>query len=192
MAQRNSSGPQRPIRDQRLLDLLERLAQKAYEGIVWRSVKHGRDPLTCWRSGGRWDDKTFDVLYTSETREAAIEERRFHIYQGQPIPPSKAQFELFELRVSLQSLIAFPTLDALKAIGMDVSAYGQTSYFEREREYPRSQEIAEACSFLGADGILVPSARGQVAKNLVVFCEQATTIHLEVVKSHGVIDWTAV
>ena len=70
------------IRDQRLLDALESVAQEPYEGIVWRSVKEGRDPLTCSRSGGRWDDGTFDVLYTSETRAAAIAERRYHLYQG--------------------------------------------------------------------------------------------------------------
>lgn len=189
MTQRSGPRSERPIRDQGLLDSLERITQKPYEGVVWRSVKQGRDPLTCWRSGGRWDDKSFDVLYTSETREAAIQERRFHLYQGQPIPPSKAQYELFELRVSLQSVMAFPTLDTLKGIGMDVSGYGQASYFEKEREYPRSQEIAEACSFLGADGVLVPSARDQAANNLVIFCEQDTSIELEMVRSHGVIDW---
>ena len=189
MTQRSGPRSERPIRDQGLLDSLERITQKPYEGVVWRSVKQGRDPLTCWRSGGRWDDKSFDVLYPSETREAAIQERRFHLYQGQPIPPSKAQYELFELRVSLQSVMAFPTLDTLKGIGMDVSGYGQASYFEKEREYPRSQEIAEACSFLGADGVLVPSARDQAANNLVIFCEQDTSIELEMVRSHGVIDW---
>ncbi|MCI4645915.1 MAG: RES family NAD+ phosphorylase [Hyphomonadaceae bacterium] len=189
MTQRSGPRSERPIRDQGLLDSLERITQKPYEGVVWRSVKQGRDPLTCWRSGGRWDDKSFDVLYTSETREAAIQERRFHLYQGQPIPPSKAQYELFELHVSLQSVMAFPTLDTLKGIGMDVSGYGQASYFEKEREYPRSQEIAEACSFLGADGVLVPSARDQTANNLVIFCEQDTKIELEMVRSHGVIDW---
>ena len=37
----------------------------------------------------------------------------------------------------------------------------------------RSQEIAEACAFLGADGLRVPSARDSSQGNLVVFCEQA-------------------
>lgn len=181
----------RPIRDQRLLDSLEQITQKPYEGIVWRSVKEGRDPLTCWRSGGRWDDKSFDVLYTSETQEAAIGERRFHLYQGQPIPPSKARYELFELRVSLRTMMAFPTLEALRAVGMDIAGYGQAAYFEKDREYPRSQEIAEACSFLGADGIRVPSAREQESYNLIVFCEQKSQIELQIARSHGVINWNS-
>ena len=41
-------------------------------------------------------DGPLDVLYTSETREAAIAERRFHLYQGQPFPPSRVRYELYE------------------------------------------------------------------------------------------------
>ena len=189
MNQRSGNISPRQIRDQRLLDNLETIPQSPYNGAVWRSVKEGRDPLICWRSGGRWDDKTFDVLYTSETREAAIKERRFHLYQGQPIPPSKAEYELFELHVSLQAVMSFPTLDTLTAVKMDVVDYGQASYFEKEREYPSSREIAEACSFLGADGILVPSAREASSNNLVIFCEQNTKIELRIKKSHGKIEW---
>jgi RES domain-containing protein len=156
---------------------------------VWRSVRAGADPLICWRSGGRWDDGSFDVLYTSETREAAIAERQFHLYQGQPIPPSKVRYELFELRVSLEAVMVFEDLNALGALGLEVARYGQLSYVERMQEYPRSQEIAEACSFLGADGILVPSARQPGANNLVVFCEQDTAIEKEIVLNHGLIDF---
>jgi RES domain-containing protein len=184
----NANGPRvRPIRDQGLLDALEVVPRTSYSGVVWRSVTKGRDPLTCWRSGGRWDDKTFDVLYTSESRETAIAERRFHLFQGQPIPPSKIQYELFELNVSLEHVASFPTLDALRAIGMDVGGYGQASWFEKEREYPRSQEIAEACAFLGAQGILVPSARDLSSNNLVIFCEQPGYLEMTIVKNHGVI-----
>jgi len=175
------------MRDQALLDALERLRQRPYRATVWRSVREGRDPLACWRSGGRWDDGTFDVLYTSETRDAAIEERRFHLYQGQPIPPSKVRYELFELGVSLEAAIMLDTADQLAALGLDMGRYGLLSYLEREQEYPRSQEIAEACSFLGADGILVPSARDRQSKNLVVFCDQATRIEKEIIRNHGVI-----
>ena len=88
----------RRIRDRALLDTLESLDCKAYQGTVWRSVGEGRDPLTCWRSGGRWDDETFDVLYTSETRDDANAEQKFHLYQGQPLPPSRFCYQLYELK----------------------------------------------------------------------------------------------
>ena len=178
------------IRDQSLLDAIEALPTAPFEGIVWRSVRAGQDPLACWRSGGRWDDGTLDVLYTSETREGAVAERRFHIYQGQPFPPSRVHYDLFELWVSLKSVIRFASVEALTEVGMRVEGYGRLGYMEREREYPRSQEVAEACAFLGADGMRVPSARDVTQSNLIAFCEQPTGIEKRVVQSHGLVDFT--
>ena len=189
MAGGNDPGFRRRVRDRRLLDALEALAREPYSGTVWRSVREGRDPLACWRSGGRWDDGAFDVLYTSETRQAAMDERRFHLYRGQPIVPSRVRYELFELRVSLEAVMRFETLDSLAALGLDIRSYGRLSWAERAGEYPRTQEIAEASAFLGADGILAPSARTPGANNLVVFCEQDTRIEKEIVRNHGTVDF---
>lgn len=177
-----------PIRDNALLDALERLPQLPYENNVWRSVGEGRTPTDCWRSGGRWDDKTFDVLYTSETRKGAIEERRFHLFMGQPIAPSKVKYRLYELSVSLKRVIDLPDLASLQSIGMDTRNYGRVSYADKDNEYPPSQAIAEACFFLGADGILVPSAR-HASKNLVVFCEQDTNKEIGIVEDHDIIEF---
>lgn len=189
MVRRDGAENVRRIRDQRLLDALEAVGRTPYEGTVWRSVREGRDPLACWRSGGRWDDGTLDVLYTSDTREAAVAERRFHLYRGQPIAPSKVRHELFVLTVSLEAVMRFRNLEALSSTGLNTALYGQLSYLERQREYPRSQEIAEACAFLGADGLLVPSARDEPSNNLIVFCEQETQIVKAIARSHGVIDF---
>ena len=128
------------------------------------------------------------MLYTSETRETALAERRFHLYRGQPIPPSRVRYELFQLAVSLKAAMRFPDLEALAAVGLHTASYGRTSYAQRQREYPRSQDIAEACAFLGADGILVPSARAPAANNLIVFCEQGTEIEMKVLRNHGVVN----
>ncbi len=178
------------IRDQRLLDALETVASAPYESNVWRSVRVGRDPLVCGRSGGRWDDGTLDVLYTSETRAGAVAERRFHLYQGQPIPPSKIGYELYELSVSLKAVMRFDDLDALAMVGLKVEEFGRLSYLEREREYPKSQEVAEACAFLGADGMLAPSARDLSQRNLIVFCEQTTESEKSIVRNHGIVDFS--
>ena len=177
------------IRDQSLLDSLEALPTAPFEGTVWRSVRAGQDPILCGRSGGRWDDGTLDVLYTSEAREGAVAERRFHLFQGQPFPPSRVRYELFELWISLTSVIRFASVEALAEAGLRVEGYGLLSYVEREREYPRSQEIAEACAFLGADGMRVPSARDVAQSNLIVFCEQPTGIEKRIVRSHGLVDF---
>ena len=186
---RNEGRPNRPIRDSRLLDALEAIDRAPYEGTVWRSIREGRDPLACSRAGGRWDDGTLDVLYTSETRQAALAERQFHLYQGQPFPPTKIRYELFELAVSLETVMRFPGLEALAAVGLDTAAYGRLSYARREREYPGSQDIAEACAFLGADGLLVPSARQPSSNNLIVFCEQHSRMEINVVRNHGLVDF---
>ena len=179
---------ERKVRSRRLLDALAKIPQRPYVGKVWRSVREGRDPLACWHAGGRWDDRTFDVLYTSETRDAAIAERRYHLHQGQPIPPLKIHFELFELRISLQAVMVLDRLESLAAVGLDTKIYGQLAYSERIREYPNSQQIAEACFFLGADGIVVPSARELQSRNVIVFCDQDTEIRKEVAKNHGTVD----
>jgi len=178
-----------PVRDSALLDPLERLEQAPFSGTAWRSVREGSKPDDCWRAGGRWDDRSFDVLYTSADRAGAIAERRFHLFRGQPIPPSKIRYELFELRIQLAAVISFLDLEALQSIGMDTNGYGLASYADKAAEYPRSQEVAEACFFLGADGILVPNAR-HPSQNLIVFCEQDTEIEIETVRSHGLLDWT--
>ena len=178
------------IRDQLLLDALEAIPTAPFETIVWRSVRAGQDTLVCGRPGGRWDDGTLDVLYTSETREGAIAERRFHLYQGQPFPPSRVRYELFELRVSLNAVMHFASLDALADIGLGIEAYGRLSYLEREQEYLRSQEVAEACAFLGADGLRVPNPRDVTQSNLIVFCEQAADMDKTIVRSHGLVDFT--
>lgn len=178
-----------PIRDRALLDAIERLKQAPFSGTVWRSVREGRNPVDCWRAGGRWDDRSFDVLYTSEARQGALLERRFHLFRGQPFPPSKVRYELFELRVRLSAVISFDDLEALRSVGMDTVGYGMVSYDAKQTEYPASQQIAEACFFLGADGILVPSARHE-CRNLIVFCDQDTEMKIELARSHGLIDWT--
>lgn len=183
------SPPPNPIRDSALLDALERLPQRPFSGTVWRSVGEGRDPLACHRSGGRWDDGSFDVLYTSTARDVAVAERRFHLYAGQPIPPSKMRYALFELSVSLEATVTLADLEALRAIGMDTARYGQPAYAERAGEYPRSQQIAETCSFLGADGLFVPNARHDGGLNLVIFCEQGTEIEMTVRRDHGIVDF---
>ena len=96
---------------------------------------------------------------------------------------------MFELSVSLKTVVRFPDLDSLASIGFDVGSFGQLSYLEREREYPRSQEIAEACAFLGADGLLVPSARDNASNNLIVFCEQESPVPMKVVANHGCLEF---
>jgi RES domain-containing protein len=181
-------GFTRPVRDNRLLDALESLTPETFEGQAWRIVRNGRDPTQCSAVGGRWDDRTFDVLYTSSRADGAVAEMYFHLSRGQPVMPSQVRHRLFELRVALTSCLRIGSLAGLASLGMQTVAFGQLSYAEREQEYPRSQEIAEAAQFIGRDGIIVPSARSDWP-NIVVFCDPAGPTAVEVINDHGLVDW---
>jgi len=180
----------RRVRDSGLIDALEEGEAESFDGSVWRVVRDGRDPRHCGSSGGRWDDRTFDVLYTALERDGTIAEMYFHLSRGQPVFPSKIRYRIFELSISLSRLLRLSTLDDLEKIGLDVATYGQLSYIDRQHEYPRSQDIAETAQFLDFDGILVPNARWNCA-NIVVFCDHIESSAIQVTKDHGLIAWPA-
>jgi hypothetical protein len=146
-------------RAHRLIDALEQRTPEKVGCKAWRVVRDGRDPVQCSAAGGRWDDRTFDVLYTSTKADGAIAEMYFHLARGQPVFPSQVRYRLFELNVTLASCLRPDSMDALSSIGLVTATFGQMSYSEREQEYPRTQEIAEAAYFVGRDGLIVPSAR---------------------------------
>jgi RES domain-containing protein len=176
-------------RDHTLIDAIEVIAPVSYTGNVWRIVKEGRDPLEGRASGGRWDDGSFDVLYTSLAREGALAEMYFHLRRGQPIFPSKVRYELFEITLTFHRALRLLDLSALEKLGVQVEHFGKLSYEGRAGEYPRTQDIAEIAHFLEYDGLLVPSARHD-CQNAIVFCDQHGLADREVHKAHGLIDRT--
>lgn len=179
---------ERGRRDSKLIDALEAIAPTPFEGRVWRIVKDGRSPLQCSASGGRWDDGSFDVLYTSMSREGAIEEMRFHLMRGQPVMPSKIAHRLFELEIALEHTAILGDLDALAMLGLDIGAFGRVSYNEKSSEYPRTQEIGETAQFLDFDGLIVPSARSK-GQNLIIFCDKTRNLIGSKTHDHGPVKW---
>jgi RES domain-containing protein len=175
-------------RDNTLIDAVETHRPVQFEGTVWRVVRETRSPLACARSGGRWDDGTFDVLYTAAERDGAIAEMYFHLARGQPVFPSQVRYELHELSVTLERALKLADLAALAALGRDTARYGQLSYDARTDEYPRSQDIAEVAHFLEFDGLIVPSARW-ACSNIILFCDRVPPAAMEAVRAHGLVDW---
>lgn len=175
-------------RDNKLIDALEAIEPVHFKGSVWRLVRDGRDPLQCSASGGRWDDGSFDVLYTSMTEVGALEEMRFHLMRGQPVMPSKVNYRMFELGLTLERALRFLDLEALGFLGLKAEIFGRLSYEQKNSEYPRTQEIGEVAHFLDFDGLIVPSARSEV-KNVVVFCDKVRSLPESIAKDHGVVDW---
>lgn len=178
----------RRLRDNALIDALESAPSTPFQGTVWRVVREGRDVLQGSCYGGRWDDGTFDVLYTSEKADGAIAEMYFHLSRGQPVIPSKITYRLYELRVATQRALKLADLAALATLGVDTTRYGALSYLERSEEYPRPQEIAETAHFVGFDGLIVPNARFECL-NVVLFCDRIPPEAAEVVRDRGAIHW---
>jgi RES domain-containing protein len=179
---------QNPRRDSKLIDALDDLSPTPLKGTLWRVVREGRDPCSCSASGGRWDDATFNVLYTAEHRDGALAEMYFHLLRGQPVFPSRVAYRLHELAVDLPGVLDLTDLVRLAALGVDVARFGQLSYQERQSEYPRTQEVAEVAYFLDHAGIVVPSARWN-CRNVIIFCDRTAPAAFEAVKDHGLIDW---
>ncbi len=177
-------------RDYALLDAIEAIDPVHYHGSVWRAAGDGHDPCRCSRSGGRWDDGTFDVLYTSEMADGAIAELYFHLKRGQPVFPSQVRYRLHEIFSHLDRALRLVDMAALERLGLDTSKYGRLSYQERQAEYPRSQDIGEAAHFLGFDGLIVPSARWD-CRNVILFCDEVPPESCYQRKDHDVIDWRA-
>src|SRR5208282_6083704 len=178
----------RPARDSHLLDTVEALPHERFSGTAWRVVRNGREPTQCSAAGGRWDDRTFEVLYTSLKADGAVSEIFYHLSRGQPVMPSLVRYRLYELKVTLVSCARIASLDVLASIGFKTAIFGQLAYAERPQEYPRTQEIAEAAHFHGRDGMIVPSARSE-HPNVVVFCEPAGPEAIEVVRDRNIISW---
>ena len=176
------SEPRR-ARDLRLLDQVDAVPRRAHDGAAWRVTPDGRDPLQGGRSLSRWCNGEFDVLYTSLERDGAIAEAHA-LLSLQPVFPATVTFRVHRLRVALRQALHLVELPMLAELGVDTQRY-------RERDYRRTQEIADAAHFLGFDGLLVPSARWRCT-NCVVFTERvaAESLALEETETEAV-DWRA-
>jgi hypothetical protein len=180
----------RKVRDNALLDALEASPAVEFEGAVWRIVRGDRDPVLGSSPRGRWDDGTFDVLYTSMERDGALAEMNFHAMRGQPIFPSKMEFRLYELDLVLRRALRLVDTARLEAFGLDATKYGSLEYERKQEEYPRMQEIGEAAHFLEFDALVVPSARWS-CQNVVVFTDRVPPAALSIVGDHGPVDLQA-
>lgn len=184
-------------RDRRLIDTLDVLETQVFKGRVWRITRDERDPTIFFGGGNRWDDGTYEVLYTSLTREGALAEMKFHVSRGQPIIPSKIRHRLHELEVHINGVLDLTDNGLLERLGVDQATYGKLPYLDREGEYEACQKIGEAAHFLGSDdaedasGILVPNARLN-GTNLVIFGDYVNPENITHVEDHGIIDWSGV
>ena len=176
---------QRPPRSQALLDAIEDESPSTYSGEVWRVVTDGFEVLRPSRAGGRWDDGTFDVLYTSSEKNGALAESWFHAARGQPVIPSKISKRLYRLEANLTRALDLSSNGKLDELGIAMAGYGRLSYLQRTTEYPTLQQIAETADFYEYQAIIVPNARWPTS-NVVVFTEHMKPGDLSVLEDEAV------
>ena len=134
-------------------------------------------------SPSRWCDGTFDVLYTSLERDGALAEI-YALLSIQPVFPSKVRFSVHKVTVSTRQTLRFADLTTLGRLGVDVSRY-------RERNYAKTQAIADAAYFLGFDGLIAPSARWECL-NAILFTDRLPPGDIEIAKSEQQpVNWDA-
>jgi hypothetical protein len=173
----------RPARDLQLLDAIDAFRRESLGAEVWRVVPEGRDPALGRASLSRWCNGTFDVLYMSLERHGAIAEI-YALLSLQPVFPSKPGWFAHKLKVSAIQTLKLADLPTLARLGVDTDRYA-------DRDYRRTQPIADAAYFLGFDGLVAPSARYRCL-NLVVFTERLAPQQIEAVsRDEQPIDWEA-
>jgi hypothetical protein len=166
----------REARDLQLLDAVDAFGREAVDGTVWRVVREGGDPLSGRPSLSRWCNGTFDVLYTSLERDGALAEIHA-LLSLQPVFPSRIRWFAHELRVSSAQTLRLADLASLARLGVNTDHYS-------DRDYSRTQPIADAAFFLGFDGLLAPSARWRCS-NLVLFTDRIAPHQIEVASSES-------
>ena len=171
----------RQARDIALVDAIDAFARTPFNGQTWRVCREGRDPLQGAPSQSRWCNGTFDILYTSATREGAVAEI-YAFLNLQPVFPSKLRYFAHELDVQVDKALRLADLAALQQLGVDTSRY-------RERGYARTQEIADAAYFLNFDGLIAPSARSD-CMNIMLFTDKLDAENVVLARSDTApIDW---
>jgi hypothetical protein len=164
----------RRARDLELLDAIDAFKREVLDAEVWRVTREGRDPLLGSPSRSRWCNGTFNVLYSSLEHDGAIAEIHA-LLSLQPVFPSKDRWLAHKLKVLASKTLRLADLPTLSRLGVDTARYA-------ERDYRRTQEIADAAYFLDFDGLIAPSARW-TCLNLVLFTERIPPGQIEVVNS---------
>jgi RES domain-containing protein len=167
------------IHDPVVIDRLSRLPTEVFSGSVFRATRRSLDPTTASVAGGRWSPTDGPaVLYTSFAREGALAEIAFHWAQFNPRPTKPAVIHQLGVRSERTLRLVRSTLEKL---GVSADSYEVPNY-------GRSQEIGAAVSFLGCDGLIIPSARW-TCENLVLFTDNLSMNTILEVQSAEEVDW---
>jgi RES domain-containing protein len=173
----------RRVHDRVILDALDAIEPKPFEGEVWRITRRDREPLLGSSTHGRWSPNgEFEVLYTSLEREGALAEVGYRL-SLEPVWPSRIQHEIHRIQLRTERTLHLADLAALQPLGVDTMKY-------HGFDYEATQAITAAAHFLMFDGLLVPSARAPCS-NLVIFLDRIADYGRLEVRESKPVDWNA-
>lgn len=164
------------IHDPALLDALERFDTEPWQGRVYRHMLGSAPPELVNERGARWNPPGTPAIYTSLAGTTAKAEGD-HVIAMQPVPP-RASRTIYELDISIKSLLDLTDAGRLAAIGVAEEDFESIPW-------EPCQRVGGAVAWLGHDGLLIPSVRDTDGSNLVVFTtNQAPGSEIVVQDSH--------
>src|SRR5882757_6821724 len=118
----------RRVHDRVILDALDAIEPRPFEGDVWRITGKEREPLRGSGTHGRWSPNgEFEVLYTSLERDGAMAEigNRLSL---EPVWPSLIQHEIHRIDVRTERTLLIADLAKLQSLGIDTTKYQSFDY----------------------------------------------------------------
>ena len=148
-------------------DILASATSCAWSGKAFRVMLNDYPPDRENTQGARWNPPDTAAIYTCLEPAVCIAEVEYGLAR-QPRPVrADLKKTLYELEVSLAAVFDLrPLLDELATVGI-----GHAQLFADDMAL--SQEIGHLVTWLGSDGLLVPSAR-HTGTNLVIYPNRAT------------------
>lgn len=150
-----------------LEDIIGSLKSAPWDGRVFRVMLGEYPPDRENNQGARWNPPDVAAIYTSRKCHTCIAEVEYHLArQSRPVRADLKK-TLYEINVSLGAVVTLDdAIERLEAIGID-----RPRLFSDDMKL--SQEVGRLITWLGHDGLLVPSARAD-GENLVIYPGRTT------------------
>ena len=170
------------VHDPDLLDALEAMEPRPFDGAVWRVTWATRDPLAGGTGGGRWHPPNdFEALYTSTEELGAMAEVYSHLSRAPVF--SSSHVRINTIQVHSERTLFLDDLESLGPLGVDAEAF-------RKGGFKRTRQIGAAARFLDIEGLIVPSARWPCT-NLVLFLDRLSDFESLAVLDSRDVSWPA-
>lgn len=149
------------VYDPSLVDSLEDLARIDWAGEVFRFMSGDRLPDRQNTMGARWNPPDVPAIYTAlewDTLQAEFH----HALRVRSPSPDPTKFTFYRVRLAIVGIVDLCPKGVLDRLDVDYAALVGDSH-------KSCRAVGGAAHWLGAGGLLVPSARRAEGTNLVVF-----------------------